>query len=217
MRERHQCVCMHQVSESVRPAGVQVGYELRQLFRDSTGSDWCYGAPAGGLKNRSDACGFSKFAAVPFQVTRQQHLHGATDRCWGRGQRCLVSCNGRSVAVGIPHHQVAVIDSWRVVHHTVPNVDVLALYWKWSAGRMYVGIVLVQKALRVERFSFLLEHGVRPAGLLAARQALDSYQVPDPRLARRCERCIEVARSCSVPLSCRGCVHVLACICSLFL
>lgn len=67
---------MHQISESARLVGMQVGYELRQLFRDSTGSDWCYGAPAGGLKNRTDVCGFSKFAAVPFQVTRQQDLRG---------------------------------------------------------------------------------------------------------------------------------------------
>lgn len=47
---------------------VQVGYELRQLFRNSTGSSWCYGEPVGRAASKDDTCGFQKFAAIPFQV-----------------------------------------------------------------------------------------------------------------------------------------------------
>lgn len=47
---------------------VQVGYQLRQLFRNSTGSTWCYGEPVGRAASKGDTCGFQKFAAIPFQV-----------------------------------------------------------------------------------------------------------------------------------------------------
>lgn len=51
----------------IRDVVSPVGYELRQLFRNATGSNWCYGDPAENTQPKGDTCGFRDFAVVPFQ------------------------------------------------------------------------------------------------------------------------------------------------------